>query len=184
MAKGGSGPAKTTVLIEIGSEWLKIIQAEPRRGGVGVSKIHLERVSGSSRAVADQIRAALRKGRFARVPVIGCLPRQMMTVRMLELPSTDHEEIADMVDLQIGKQTPYSRDEIAWDYRAAGSGRDGYTRVMLSIVQRSTIRDRYYILEEAGVDVERMTVSAEGMLNWCAAAFPRRSAMKGTTPPA
>jgi len=159
MAKSGPGPAKTTVLVEVGSEWLKIIQAEPRRGGVGISKIHLEKVSGTSRAIADQVKTALRKGRFAKAPVIACLPRQMMTVRMLELPSTDHEEIGDMVDLQIGKQTPYSRDEIAFDYRVAGSGRNGYTRVMLAIVQRSTIRDRYYILEEAGVNVERMTVS-------------------------
>lgn len=176
MAKDGSGPARTTVLIEIGSEWLKIIQAEPHRGGLGISKIHLEKVAGSSKSISDQVKAALRKGKFAKGRVISCLPRQMVTVRMLELPSTDHEEIGDMVDLQLGKQTPYSRDEIAFDYRVAGSGRDGYTRVMLAIVQRSTIRDRHYILEEAGVEVERTTVSAEGMLNWCAAAFPRRSA--------
>lgn len=176
MAKRGSRPAKTAVLVEVGSEWLKIVQAEPRRGGATISKIHLERISGPGRAAADQIKSALKKGRFARIPVIGCLPRQMMTIRMLELPSTDLEEIADMVDLQIGKQTPYSRDEIAFDYRVVGSARDGYTRVMLTIVQRSTIRERYYMLEEAGVDVERMSVSAEGMLNWCAASFPRRSA--------
>jgi len=127
--------------------------------------------------LSQAIAAALKKGRFAKVPVIGCLPRQMVNVRMLELPSTDRDEITDMVDLQVGKQTPYSKDEIVFDYRVVGLGRTGYTRVMLNIVQRSVIRERFHVLEEAGVEVERMSTSSEGIFNWCVRALPKRSAV-------
>jgi hypothetical protein len=37
---------------------------------------------------------------------------------------------------------------------------------MLIMVQQGTMRQRFRILEEAGLDVESMSVSSEGMLNW------------------
>ncbi|MCK5849373.1 MAG: pilus assembly protein PilM [Kiritimatiellae bacterium] len=175
MAGVKSSVNKTSVIIEIGSDWLKIIQAEPHSKGPVISRVHLEKISADSAGLSQTISAALKKGRFARIPVIGCLPRQAVNVRMMELPSTDHDEIADMVDLQIGKLTPYSKDEIVSDYRIVGSGRAGYTRAMLNIVQRSVIRDRFYLLEEAGVEVARMSTSSEGLSVWCGRALGQDS---------
>jgi Tfp pilus assembly protein PilN len=37
---------------------------------------------------------------------------------------------------------------------------------MLAIVQRSLVRERYYEIERAGLNIERMGVSSEGVLNW------------------
>jgi len=158
---------KTGVAVEIGSDWLKIVQAEPGRRGVGVSKITLEPFdpAASTSTLAQMLANALRRERFAKVPVTAILPRQMVNVRMLELPSTDFDEIHDMVDLQIGKQTPYSRDEIVSGYRLVRSVREGYSRVLLAIIQRTTLRQRYHVFEEAGVEVDRMTVSTEGVVN-------------------
>lgn len=157
---------KPVVIIEIGNDWLKMIQAEPSRGGASISRIHLEKVGAGS--VSQSISKALKKLKFAAGPVIACLPRHMVNIRILELPSTESDEIEDMVDLQVGKQTPYSKEEIVSDYRIIGSERAGYTKVMLAIVQRSVARERFHILEEAGVEVERMSVSSEGILNWYA----------------
>jgi Tfp pilus assembly PilM family ATPase/Tfp pilus assembly protein PilN len=109
---------------------------------------------------------AFKKLKPGKLPVLAYLPRQMVNIRMLELPSTNPDEIADMVDLQAGKQTPYSKDEIVSDYRIVGTGREGYTHVMLAIVQRSVIRQRFHVMEEAGIEVDRMSVSSEGLLNW------------------
>jgi len=153
--------------VEIGSDWLKIAQFKSSAGGVGISALHLEKIAEDGSTLTKSIADAFKKQRLATASVIACLPRQMVNIRMLELPSTDSDEIADMVDLQIGKQTPYSRDEIASAYRIMGSGREGYTRVMLAIVQRSVLRKRFFVLEEAGLDVARMSVSSEGILNWC-----------------
>jgi hypothetical protein len=100
--------------------------------------------------------------------VVVCLPRQMVNIRMLELPSTDSAEIEDMIELQAGKQTPYSRDEIVYDYRILGSWKPGYTRVMMSIIQRGALRERYYVLEEAGIEATKVSVTSEALLNWYA----------------
>ncbi|MDA1044117.1 MAG: hypothetical protein O3C57_02720, partial [Verrucomicrobia bacterium] len=61
---------------------------------------------------------------------------------------------------------PYSKDEIVFDYLRSGMGGKGYTRVMLAIAQRSVLRSRYSLLEEAGGQVTRMSISTEGILNW------------------
>lgn len=153
--------------IEIGNDWLKIMQAEPARSGLAVSRLYLENFDSSGPALSESISRAMKNSKFSKMPVIAYLPRQVVNIRMLELPSTDSNEIADMVDLQVGKQTPYSRDEIVSDYKIVGSDREGYCRVMLVIVQRSVLRHRFSILEDAGVEVRRMTVSSEGLLNWC-----------------
>ena len=168
------------IFVEIGNDWVKVLQAEPSRRGLVVTRLHLEPFKPSASGLSESLAAALRQQKFGRFPAIGCLPRQMVNVRILELPSTDSEEIADMVDLQAGKQTPYSKDEIVADYRIIGSTRQGYTRVMLAIIQRNVLRERYYLLEEAGLDVQRMSVSTEGVLNWYLHAAARTGTETGT----
>ena len=156
----------STVFVETGSNWFKIIEAEQLAKGLCVSKICLERFEDIGSGLSQSIAAAFKKHKFSNIPVISCVPRQMVNIRMLELPSMDPDEISDMVGFQAGKQTPYSKDEVAFDYKMLESDRDGYTRVLLAIVQRSVLRQRYSLLEEAGIEVARMSVSSEGVLNW------------------
>lgn len=160
--------------MEIGNDWFKIMQADSARGKLTVSKLYLEKFESSGAALSESISKAMKNLKFPKTPVIACLPRQVVNIRMLELPSTDSNEIADMVDLQVGKQTPYSRDEIVSDYKILGSDKEGYCRVMLVIVQKSVLRQRFSMLEDARIEVQRMTVSSEGLLNWC------RQAVDGT----
>jgi Tfp pilus assembly PilM family ATPase len=162
--KGSGG---TSVVVEIGNDWLKMIQAQPSRNGLVVSKVHLEKFASAGAELSQALARAVKAHKFAKVPVIAYLPRQVVNIKMLELPSTDPNEIADMVDLQAGKQTPYSKDEIVCDYRIVGSAREGYSKVMLVIVQRGVLRQRFSTFEDAGIEVRRMSVSSEGLLNWC-----------------
>jgi Tfp pilus assembly PilM family ATPase len=155
-----------TVVVEVGSDWLKVVQVESSRNRPVVSKLYLAQIRDPATSVSQLLADALKKLKFAVKPVIACLPRQTVNVRMLDLPSTDPQEIVDMVDLQAAKQTPYSAEEIVSDYRVGGGARTGYTRVLLAIAQRSVLRQRFYVLDEAGVEVDRTAVSSEGLLGW------------------
>jgi Tfp pilus assembly PilM family ATPase len=165
--RSSAKPRKDVVLIEIGNDWIKLVQAEARKnGGVTLSRVHLEPID-SDVVIADAIATALKTKKFSSDAVLACLPRQGVNIRLLELPSTDSEEIADMVDLQIGRQTPYSLDEILSDYKELGRTRQGtYTRIMLAIAQRGLVRERFHEIESAGLEIERMGVSSEGLLSW------------------
>jgi len=171
-SKGGQGqewmgrPREKALLLEVSADWIKLLEVTgDRHGGLTLTRVHIEAVDRET-VVSDSLAAALKNG-FSRLPVHSCIPRQLVNVRLLELPSTEPAEIADMVELQVGRQTPYSLNEILSGYKTLGVIRQGtYTRVMLVIAQRSIIRERYYSIEAAGLSVARMTVSSEGVLNW------------------
>lgn len=159
--------SQAPVIVEIGNDWLKIAVFEWRGERLGLAGFHLQKIPGVDSSIARHLKSALEKLKPGRAPVIACLPRQLLNVRMLELPSTSPDEIADMVDLQVAKLTPYSRDEISSDFCITSPSGEGYSKVMVGIAQRATLRERFYIFEDAGVDVDRVSVSTEGLAVWC-----------------
>lgn len=168
MAKGTGKlkPRKQALLVEVGSDWIKMVLAEADGGSVRLAKVHIEPID-TDVSVSETIAAAMKAQKFPAIPVTACLPRHAVNVRLLELPSIDEDELSDMIDLQVGRQTPYSKDEILSDYKVIGTTRKGtYTKVMLTIVQRSTVRARYHDLEASGSDIGQMSVSSEGASAW------------------
>lgn len=158
----------TYCIVEVGSDWVKV--AKVRNGTVElVAAAEFDAVKGDG---SDVLRTLVGEHRLTGLPSVALVPRQSVNIRMLELPSQDVSEIRDMVDLQATKQTPYSREEVLLDYSAAASDRPGYTHAVLVIVQRSVLRHRYYMLEEAGLRLVQMSVSSEALVNWTRLAVP------------
>lgn len=154
--------AGSVIVVEPGSDWLKLVRVDsPRRHPV-VSRLVLSRMEEDRPTPSDALRRAVHSA--GKTPVILCIPRQMVTLRLFELPSMDPQEIADMIDLQITRQTPYSRDEITLDYRPMKAERAGYSRVLLVIAQTGMLRNRFRVVEDAGLSVDAVTVTTEGVL--------------------
>jgi Tfp pilus assembly PilM family ATPase/Tfp pilus assembly protein PilN len=164
---------ESVVVVEPGAEWFKAARFTAVRGGLVLQDLRLRQIDMAAGDVSQRIADTLDGMNLEGQSVIASIPRQLVTARMWELPSTDRHEIADMIDLQVGKMTPYSPEEIIADYRLLQGSRPGYTRIMLAIVQRSVVRQRYYLLEDAGVEVGGMTISSEGLLNWLEATLCR-----------
>jgi Tfp pilus assembly PilM family ATPase len=172
---------RSIVAVEMGGDWFKFLHVTRTKTDVKVSKLVLKPASeleGLSRA--DLLKVCGLHG-LQKATVIACFPRQMVNVRLFDLPSGDPQEIADMIDLQIARQTPYSREEIVHDYRLIDSERDGYTRVMLMIAQLGQVRQRVRMLEELGLDVEAVTVSTDGWLGAIQAGADRQPESTGQT---
>ncbi|MFU8779577.1 MAG: pilus assembly protein PilM [Kiritimatiellia bacterium] len=159
-------PRAVALLLEVSSDWIKLLEITSDRSGVKIAKAYLEPVDVET-VIAESLLAACKTCKFSDVPLICAIPRQLVNVRLLELPSVEWAEIQDMVELQVGRQTPYSLQEILSDFKLIGHTRQGtYTRVLLAIVQRSVVRERYYAVEDAGLKVERMGISSEGVMRW------------------
>ena len=168
MSKQTQTMMRYAIAVEFGNDWIKIAQFSDPRGGTLKSVVVKNLEGPSSQVVQTMIEAMAAEG-VKPGPVLALIPRPMVTVRMLEFPSVDPAEIADMVDLQVTRQTPYSRDEIVFGFKTLGSERAGYSRVMLIIMQSSLVRQRFGLLEEAGLHVVQISVATEAMLEWAAA---------------
>lgn len=157
---------RTVLAIEPGNEWFKLVEIVRNRDEVTIKRLIVKRMEEVEPLLGPGFLKSLGLGELAGVPVVVCLPRQAVNVRLFDLPSGDPQEIADMVELQIARQTPYSRDEIVFDYRVFRSEKEGYTRVMLVIAQTGVVRQKYRFVEELGLPVSLVTTTTEG---WVAA---------------
>lgn len=159
---------KAAVVVEIGRDWLKIAETGCTGRNVTFSRLHIERIGEDDASLPDCVKTACRELKLVGKRTLLALPRHMVNVRILKLPSTDPDEVAGMVELQMARQTPYSKNEILTDYRVLGVESEGYTRVLLAIAQHGAVRNHVSVLEEAGLDVEQVCLSSEGVHAWVA----------------
>ena len=162
---------KPVVVVEIGNDWLKIVENNPSSTGRCITKVNFMKLAQIKEPVADAISKIFRDLKLNKQSVITYIPRHLVTVRILEFPSINPKEISDMVNLQVGKQTPYSKEEIVSAHRIIDTEREGYTKVMLVIARRNLISERVETLQKAGIEVEKVAVSSEGVYNWFSIAY-------------
>ncbi|MDP8290124.1 MAG: pilus assembly protein PilM [Candidatus Susulua stagnicola] len=168
--KSGTNKHKQKQLVtalEISDKWLRVVQAECHKHKKVISAIVTkkidsltdDRISGLIAKLTNELKI---NSHYLTISV----PRNATTTRNLELPSTDTFEIKDMIELQIGKQTPYASYEVIKDYHILNSDAEGYSNVLLVIVHRDIVSRYFKILEKAGLSAERVAFSSEGLLNW------------------
>jgi len=162
---------KTTVVIEIGNDWLKILESQASPSQKCLTKASFTKLAHIKERVSGEIARIFKDLNLDKKSVITYIPRHLLTVRVLHLPSTDPKEISDMVNLQVGKQTPYSKDEIISAHKILESEREGYTGIMLVIARRNIISERLEALAGAGIEAKKVAVSSEGVYEWFNAAY-------------
>lgn len=152
---------RPAVVIEISERWLKMIVGRPsaRQAVHGVVKP----IQGlSDEQITQAVSGTLRELKLKARQVTLCLPRNLVTVRNLHLPSQAPAEIAQMIDLNIVRMVPYRKEEVVSNYRLLGVDEIGYSKVMLAIVHRELVKRYVSILEPAGLSVERISLSSHG----------------------
>ena len=156
------------VAVEIGNEWLKICISRDSRFHETAPRLFLNKITDSGETVPQTIARIFKEHKIGRCSIIAYLPRHVIAaVRILKLPSTNPAEIRDMVDLQIGKLTPFSKEEIIVSYRVIEVLPDGYTQIMLIIARRDSIINGIIApLRDAGINVDRIVLSSECVFQW------------------
>ncbi|MFA5060346.1 MAG: PilN domain-containing protein, partial [Candidatus Omnitrophota bacterium] len=81
----------------------------------------------------------------------------------IEIPSLDPNEIKSIIDLQAGRHTPYSREEIIIDYVNIGVYQRNYSKVLLVIVNRNVLKNQLLILEQSGLVIEKVFFTSENI---------------------
>jgi len=158
---------RIVTLFQIDNNCLRLIQVKQADRANRISMIKaLEIGSLSDEELARKISDLAGELKINPRYIILSIPRHLTTTRNLDLPSVNPLEIKDMIELQIGKQTPYAGDEVIRDYQILGSDADGYSKVLLVIVHRDIVNRYFKILESAGLAVQKVSFSSEGLLNW------------------
>jgi len=111
--------------------------------------------------VADRIKMFLKGIKAKNAYAVLVVPSHLAITKNIEIPSQDPKEIADIMNLQAARHTPYAREEIIIDYKTIGTYRANYTKILLTIVTREIIRKQLNIVNKAGIETQRVCFSSE-----------------------
>ena len=148
--------------IEIGQNSIKVIQGIPegRKSGIKILSLTTEKITSDNEKLA-KLRQMVSNLKIKPKKVIACIPRSLVTIRYLNLPSVSKKEIAHMVQFQAEKQLPYSKEELVTAFKVIESNKDGYSRVMLVLVHRDIINKQLELLRDIKLDPEYIELSSQ-----------------------
>lgn len=149
-------------------EWtratLRVAVAEGRGPNVRLRTVRSQPIEAAADPT-EPLRELLRAVRAPRAEVIGVIPREQVLTRVVQFPSAEAAELAQMVGLYAKAQLPYPGDQVIVDFQIL-SQQEGFSTVMLVACQRETIERMLAVLRGAGLSPSSLTVSAWGVLGW------------------
>jgi len=152
--------------IDFSSNNLKLVQVKVSPNKKEVINLSSRNISGlSDEEITKAIISAFSELKAKSPKFINIIPAHLAITKNIEIPSTDAAEIKEIINLQAGRHTPYSREEIIVDYIDIGTFKHSYTKVLLVIVNRNVVKKQSEILDKAGIKLER-TLFAPEALAW------------------
>ena len=159
------GRERMIVALEFSGEWLKLAQVAVSEKGKRLVRLVARPVvfqEEQSKILLDLVKEEIISSDSS---VFFSIPRNLVTVRNLQLPTIDPDELKEMIDLQAAKQTPYSTDQIISDFQVIGSSQEGYTDVVLVTTHRSVPYRCLKTLDDAKLKAEGIQLGSQGVLN-------------------
>lgn len=152
--------------VELGERWLKVVTRPIARSPQSLDWVVKPIANLSNEQITQAVASAFRELRVKPKPLVVCLPRNLVTLRNLHLPSQNPEEIAQMIDLNLPRLVPYRKEEVLSSYQLVGTDEIGQTKVLLAIVHRELIQRQVKLLESAGLSVDQILLSSHGVWEW------------------
>lgn len=169
-AKGGSPlerfmPVPVTLVVSLGAEHLKIGSGRTSQGKFTIENVIAEKIDNKSDAeIAQALASYCQRQKISPSQGLCIISPKQYIFKNIDIPSTEKEEIAKIIDLQAGRFTPYMRDEIVIDFSCLEAPAQHYTSVLLFIVNRK-IGERFpAIFEQAGLSLDKVVVASECMV--------------------
>lgn len=156
--------SKDIIGINISGSSLKLVHLKNTHRKNEIVNVFRKDIAGlSDTDISNKIADYFEKLDVKSVNVVNVIPSHLVITKNIEVPSRNPQEIKDIIALQAGRHTPYSRDEVMIDYVDIGTYRDNYTKILLIIAARNVIRRQYSIFEQAGVRLDKVLFAPEAM---------------------
>jgi Tfp pilus assembly PilM family ATPase len=154
--------------VDFNTNTLKLAYLKPSYNKMEVENLFTWSVSGLDDSdISKLLKTAFTDLKLKNPYIINIVPSNLVITKNIEIPSNDQEEIKEIINLQAGRHTPYSREEIIVDYVNIGTYKHNYTKILLVIVTRNVIKRQFDILNRTGFRLEKIFFAPEG-LSWFA----------------
>jgi|GEM_PF-3171559 len=104
-----------------------------------------------------------RKFNFAESTVTVLIPRSRVILRHMMLPSQNEDEILSMIDLQVGSQIPYAKEEVEIGFQVLSKSPDGYSKIAVVILPQEIAARYWKIFSDSKIPIHQITISSIGL---------------------
>ncbi|MFC1624074.1 pilus assembly protein PilM [Candidatus Omnitrophota bacterium] len=157
---------KIAVSIEIHDSFLKLSEVVSFKGKRTFRLVKKRFSSKKDSDISHEIANIFKTLNISQKKVSLNIPRHLVMLRFLHIPSIRDEEIKNMVDIESVRQTPYATEETIVGYRVIEKLKNGYSDVLLSIAEAKTIHRFVNILKNAKLSIEKIALGSESLLAW------------------
>ena len=154
---------RTITALEFSGEWLKLARVEVSAKGTRRLRRLVARPVVLPEEIPKTFVDLVKEGVGAADSILISIPRNLVTVRNLQLPTTDPRELNEMIGLQTAKQTPYSKEEIISDFQVVRRSPEGFTDVVLITTHRSVSNRCLKILDDCRLKAAGIRLSSHGV---------------------
>lgn len=160
-------PRRLSLAIDLGHNLLRAAQVKPGRPDRVVSTL-FERLPDSvdpddAEAVGRALSEAMARAGMSKGPAVFALDRSITSFKRIELPTTDPDELADMVRLAVERDLPIESGEAVIDFTIVDR-RDDSTLVEAVTAPMREIERIEKIADTAGLVVGRVAPRCHGAL--------------------
>ncbi|MFH1593489.1 MAG: pilus assembly protein PilM [Candidatus Omnitrophota bacterium] len=154
------------VAVEIHSDFIKLVGLKYTKTGPVLQLVKKEFYSKENEDIFKEIAHLFKTHKFSTTKIYLNIPRHLVMERVLYLPATNDEEIREMVKLESARQMPYRDEDMIAGYMVIEKLKNGYSDILLAVVQESIVKRFINILEEANLCVEKIVLSSESLYGW------------------
>ena len=153
--------------VEITDSHVKLLQATVSRDTTTITHCEVKEVTQpSDQELSKLLSIMVASAKIRPDNLIGVIPRRFAILRHILLPSHIDSEIEKMISLQVVKQVPYPKEDILLDYIIVNKESSGYAKVLVIAVHREVVGRYLKIFQDAGLNLNKLTLSSAGLLNW------------------
>jgi Tfp pilus assembly PilM family ATPase len=156
--------ARELVAIDFSSSHLKLCHARVQGQKIEIINLKARDITGlSDEDISKNIRSVFSELKAKQPEIINIIPTQSVITKNIEIPSVNPQEIKEIINLQAGRHTPFSREEVIVDYIEIGTFRQSYTKILLVIVARQVIKRQFDIINKAGLKLQKVLFGSEAL---------------------
>lgn len=156
--------SEETISVYVDEFSLKMAKIQNVSGKELISGVYYKNVSGLSETeMAQEILTGMKALKSRKKEVSLVLSSKYVITKNIEVPSTDEKEIKDIVRLQAGRHTPYSKEEIVVDYLNLEVILERYTKLLLVIVSNENAKRKTDLLQLAKLEINAVYLASESL---------------------
>lgn len=151
----------------IDEKWVKVILAKGKLGRAEADFLCAVEVEGKEEdAVIQELKNALADYAPENLGVYVTHPAHLSRSRFLRLPSTDPKELAVMVDLQVEKLTPDSKEDTLTCHKRLNTDTEGYSNVFLLMTHQDRVSRSVRIAQRVFRQLRGVSSDIDGLAQW------------------